>query len=125
MVGPNSYKEKRRHPRFLVKLPLDYWETPDVVQGGYVADISKAALCIHSIHRIEINAKLKIRIYLSKEQNSFDSIEGSGKIVWRDFHREADWHGYKYGVYLTQMASYDQERLKQLVLLQEEEGNHD
>ena len=110
--------ERRQHPRFSVKLPLDYWETPDLLKGGLVADISESGLRIHSVYSIQTGAELKIRVYVSKEEFTFDSIEGSGKIIWRSLHREGDWRGYQYGLYLTEMTLDDRERLRELFNLQ-------
>ena len=124
-MGLSSYGEKRKVPRFPVRLPIDYWETPNIVQAGLVAEISETGLRIHSIHQIQIGTELKIRVYLSKDEYRFDCIQGRGKIIWRSLHREADWRGYKYGLYLTQMALGDRERLKQLIrgLLNDGEDN--
>lgn len=108
-------KEKRKHRRTPVRLPLDYWETPDLVQGGLVADMSEGGLCIHSIHPIQIGAELKIRIYISKDEYRFDYLEGNGKIIWRSLHQESGWKGYKYGLYVVQMALHDREKVRQLL----------
>ena len=119
----SSHGERRQHPRFTVKLPLDYWEaSSDVLMGGLVADISEAGLRIDSVHPIQIGAELKIRVYVSKEEYTFGSIEGSGKIIWRTLHLEGGWEGYRHGLYLTEMSLDDRERLKQLLTPQQEEG---
>jgi len=121
IVALNSHEEKRRHPRFSVKLALDYWQTPDLIQGGLVANISETGLLIHSVHKIQIGAQLGIRVYLSKD-NRLDCIEGKAKIMWMNFHREQDWKGYRYGVYIMQMPPGYQDRLTKYILtLQEEE----
>ena len=123
-VGLNSHEERRQHPRYSVKVPLDFWQTPDVVQGGLVTDMSEAGLGFQSIHEIQIGAELKIRVYLSKMEYSFDSIEGTGKIIWRIAHREQEWKGYKYGMYIMQMPSESRDRLmKYIFMLQEEESS--
>ena len=122
-VALNSYKEKRRHPRFSVKLALDYWQTPDLIQGGLVANISETGLLIHSVHKIQIGTKLGIRVYLSND-NRLDCIEGKAKIMWMNLHREQGWKGYRYGVYIIQMPSGYQNRLMKYILtLQEEESS--
>jgi hypothetical protein len=121
MEGLNSYGERRQRRRFSVKLPLDYWETPDVLRGGLLGDISAAGLRIHSVHRIQTGAELKIRVYVSKEEYTFGSIDGRGKIIWRKLHREGDWKGYQHGLYLTEMTLDDRERLKQLLTHQRED----
>jgi hypothetical protein len=123
IVGLSSHEERRQHPRFSVKLPLDYWQTPEVIQGGLVANISETGLLIHSVHKIQIGTKLGIRVYLSKDY-SLDCIEGNAKIIWMNLHREQDWKGYRYGVYIMQMPSDYRDRLmKYILILQEEESS--
>ena len=121
MEGLNRYEERRHHPRFSVQLPLDYWETPEVVRGGIVADISATGLRIHSVYTLQTGADLEIRVYVSKEEYTFGSIEGRGKIIWRTLHREGAWKGYACGLYLTEMALEDRERLKQILTHQRED----
>ena len=115
----NSHGERRQNPRFPVSLPFDYWETPDVVRGGLVTDISEAGLRIHSVHHIQIGAELKIRVYVSREEYTFGTIEGSGKIIWGTPHLEGDWKGYQHGLHLTEMTLDERERLRELLKLQQ------
>jgi PilZ domain len=122
-VALNSYEEKRQHPRFSVKLALDYWQTPDLIQGGLVANISETGLLIHSVHKLQIGTKLGIRVYLSND-NRLDSIEGNVKIMWMNLHREQGWIGYRYGVFIMQMPPGYQDRLMKYILtLQVEESS--
>jgi hypothetical protein len=111
--------ERRKGPRIPVRLPLDYWESVqpsiDQIHGGLVADISKDGLCIHTIHRIEIGASLKIRVYCSTDEYRFHCIEGTGRVLWKSPHGEGDWKGYKYGLILTAMSSEDRDRIGQLL----------
>lgn len=123
MSEPNSYEERRDHPRHSVRLPLDYGETLDLVQGGLVANVSERGLLFHSVHKMQVGTNLAIRVYLSKEY-SLDQVEGSGKIVWMNHHQEQDWKGYKYGFHIMQMALNDRDRLmKYFLKLQEEESS--
>ena len=118
----SSHEERRQHPRYSVKLPLDLWQTPDLVLGGVVTDMSEVGLGFRSIHEIQISADLGIRVYLSRGEFSFDSIEGTGRIIWRTAHQEQGWKGYRYGMYILKMASYSRDRLmKYIQMLQEEE----
>ena len=120
----SSGEEKRQHPRFPVRLALDLWQTPDVVLGGVVTDMSEVGLGFSSIHEIPISAELGIRVYLSRGEFTFDSIEGTGRIIWRTAHQEQGWKGYRYGMYILKMASYSQDRLmKYIQMLQEEESS--
>ena len=121
MEGLNRCEERRQHPRFPVRLPLDYWETPDAVRGGLVVDMSEAGLRIHSVHPIIIGAELKVRVYVLKEEYTFGTMDGRGKIIWRTLHRDGTWKGYAWGLYLTEMATDDRERLRQLLVYQRED----
>ena len=115
-MGLSSHEERRQHPRFSVKLPLDFWQTPDVVQRGVVTDMSEIGLGSRSIHEIQISAGLGIRVYLgrvylSRGEVSFDSIEGTGRIIWRTAHREQAGEGYRYPMYIMKIASHRRARL--------------
>ena len=114
-VASSSQVERRQHHRFSVELPLDYWQTPEVIKGGLVGNLSEAGLLMKSIHKVEIGTKIKIRVYFSKD-NRLDCIEGDAKIVWMDFHREEDWEGYRYGVYIMRMSLDYKERLMNYLL---------
>ena len=122
IVELSSFVERRQHPRYSVKLPLDLWQTPDVVLGGVVTDMSEVGLGFRSTHEIQISVDLGIRVYLSRGEFHFDSIEGTGRIIWRTAHQEQGWKGYRYGMYILKMASYSRDRvMKYIQILQEEE----
>ena len=124
IVELSSYEERRQHPRYSVKLPLDLWQTADEVLAGVVTDMSEVGLGFSSIHEIKISAELGIRVYLSRGEFSFDSIQGTGRIIWRTAHQEQGWKGYRYGMYILKMASYSRDRLmKYIQMLQEEESS--
>jgi hypothetical protein len=126
IVRLSSHDERRQHPRYSVKVPIDLWRTPDVVVGGVVTDMSEVGLGFNSIHEIQISTELGIRVYLPREEFHFDSIEGTGRIIWRTAHRERDWEGYRYGMYILKMASNSRDRLmKYIQRLEEEERSSD
>jgi hypothetical protein len=103
-------------------LALDLWQTPDLVLGGVVTDMSEVGLGFQSIHEIPISTQLGIRVYLSREEFHFDSIEGTGRIIWRTAYKEQSWKGYRYGMYILKMASQSRDRLmKYIQMVQEEE----
>jgi len=121
-VESSSFVEKRQHPRYSVKLPIDLWQTPNAVLGGVVTDMSEVGLGFRSIHEIQISVDLGIRVYLSRGEFAFDSIEGTGRVIWRTAHQEQGWKGFRYGMYILKMASYSRDRLmKYIQMLQEEE----
>jgi hypothetical protein len=122
IIKLSSDEETREHPRYLVKLPIDLWQTADVVLAGVVTDMSEAGLGFRSIHAIQTSTDLGIRVYLSKGEFHFDSIEGTGRIIWRTAHEEEGWKGYRYGMYIVKMAPYSRDRLLKYIKMLEEEG---
>ena len=119
-----SFVERRQHPQYSVRLPIDLWQTPDVVLGGVVTDMSEAGLGFRSTHEIQISVDVGIRVYLSRGEFHFDSIEGTGRIIWRTAHQEEGWKGYRYGMYITKMAPNSRDRLlKYIKMLEEEESS--
>ncbi len=119
-LSPNE--ERRQHPRYLVKLPLDYWQTPEVINAGLIANISETGLLIYSVHKIEIGTPLGIRVYYLNE-NRLDCIEGNAKIVWLDSERDEDWVGYRHGICIIQMPPDCHNRLVNYLLRLQEEEN--
>jgi hypothetical protein len=117
------FGERRRHPRYPVTLPIDLWQTPDVVLGGVVTDMSEAGLGFRSTHQIQTSTDLGIRVYLSREEFTFDYIEGTGRVIWRTAHQEQGWKGFRYGMYILKMASYSRDRLLKYIKMLEEEEN--
>jgi hypothetical protein len=118
----NSPVEKRQHPRYSVKLPLELWQTPDFVLGGVVTDMSEVGLGFNSSHEIQISTDLGIRVYLLREEFHFDSVEGTGRIIWRTAHQEQDWKGYRYGMYILKMASNSRDRLMKYIQMLQGRG---
>ncbi len=124
ILEPNSFVERRQHPRYSVNVPIDLWQTPDVVLGGVVTDMSEVGLGFRSTHEIKISTDLGIRVYLSRGEFHFDSIEGTGRVIWRTAHQEQGWKGYRYGMYILRMGLQSRERLmKYIQMLQEEESS--
>ncbi len=89
-----------------------------------MTDMSEVGLGFRSTHEIPISADLGIRVYLSRGEFSFDSIEGTGRVIWRTAHQEEGWKGYRYGMYILKMASFSRDRLiKYIQMLEEEESS--
>ena len=82
MAKLSSCVGKRESPRCPGRLLLDDWETPGVIQGGLLAEMNESGLRVHSIHKIQIGAELRTRVYVSKDEYRFDCIEGRGQIMW-------------------------------------------
>ena len=116
-----SFEEKRQHARHPVKLQMDLWQTPNEAKEGFVTDMTEVGLGFRSSHKFQISGDLEITVYLSRGESRDDTIEGTGRVIWRTPHREEDWKGYRYGMYLPKMAQRSRERLMKYIQTLEEE----
>jgi len=117
-------REKRTHRRVSVMLPIEYWETLDASQGGLVGNVSETGLLIYSIDGMDVGLELKIKVSFGMGYD-FDSFEALAKIVWKDVHIETEWKGYKYGLELVQISQKNRQKLRELLISQQEQRLRD
>jgi len=108
-------REKRKHPRFYLDLPLEY-RVIDVPQahGALVVNVSESGLLVHSIKDIPIGTKLNIAVLFPK---GFElaNFEVFAEIVWKDIQWEENWLGYQLGLKFVHIPEEDHQKLKQLL----------
>ena len=109
-------RERRRFPRLLVDLPLEYrvMNAP-YAQGGIVVNASEEGLLINSIKNIPVGTKLNVAV-LFPEEYELANFEVLGEIIRKELHWEEDWEGYQYGLKFTKILERDRHKLKQLLL---------
>ena len=107
--------ERRRHPRFVVELPLDYTRTNDSeILGGIVANASEGCILVYLPERMEMGAILKIEIFYVSGLE-LDTIEAIAKIVWSDLAAKTSWGEYRYGLQFQSIDEKDFTRLMNLL----------
>ena len=108
-------EDRRRHPRVVLSLPLEYRVTnlPNVY-GALVVNGSEMGLLMESVKRILIGTNLKIALLFPKEYELAD-FEVSAQIVWEERYRKKDWGGYRYGLKFVSITANDQWKLRQLL----------
>jgi hypothetical protein len=115
MSTSNAIKEKRKHPRFNMDLPLDYRMTDSPhVSGALVVNASKSGLLMHSIKGLPIGTKLNIAV-MFPDGFKLANFEVLAEIVWTDIHWEANWEGYHFGLKFVHIREEDHRKLKQLL----------
>jgi hypothetical protein len=114
MDRPAYFEEKRKYPRYSIRLPLEYWQTDDACRGGLVVNLSEGGLLIHSLQDMPVGKELNVGIFFPNGYE-FDGIRVTGKIVWKDLHYETDWNGYKYGIEFVRISEEDREKLVNLL----------
>jgi hypothetical protein len=107
--------EKRRYPRFLIDLPLEYQEAETShARGGIVINASEGGFLIESVKDIPIGTKLNIAVLFPKWFELAD-IRLVADILWKEPLWKDDWTGYRYGLNIVQMLDEDQTKLKLLL----------
>jgi hypothetical protein len=112
----NNSVEKRRHPRFLMDLPLEH-RMMDIpyAHGGLVVNVSETGLLIECVKDMPIGSKLNITV-LFPEGYELDSFEVSAEVVWRDIHWDDDNRKkYLYGLKFVSIKRQDYLKLRQLL----------
>lgn len=107
--------ERRRSPRLLMDLPLEYRVlNAPYAHGGIVVNGSEEGFLIYSVKDMPIGTKLTIVVLFPKgyELTNFEVI---AEIVRKDLHWEEDWEGFEYGLQFVQILEEDRQKLNHLL----------
>jgi len=108
-------RERRRSPRLLMDLPLEYRViNAPYAQGGIVVNASEEGLLINSIKNMPIGTKLNIAVLFPKEFE-LANFEVVAEIIRKELHWEEDWEGYQYGLRFLRILEEDRQKLRQLL----------
>jgi hypothetical protein len=111
----SSNDERRKFPRSLMDLPLEYRIiNAPFSHGGIVANGSEDGLLIYSVKDMPLGTKLDIGVMFPKEYE-LSNFEVIAEIIRKDLHWEEDWEGYEYGIKFLQIFEEDRHKLKQLL----------
>jgi len=115
MEDSSRSKEKRKHARIQVTLPLHFKmvENPNVYPGLTV-DASESGLLIQTIKDMPVKTRLNIEVSFPKGFE-LSNFKGVAEIIWKDICNWEDWEGYMYGLKLIQISYENYLRLKQLL----------
>jgi hypothetical protein len=114
-------RERRRYPRFLIDLPLEYRDMDNShARGGIVVNASETGFLIESGKDIPIGTELNIAVLYLK---GFElaNFKVTAKIVWKEPYWKEDWKGdtywkgYQYGLEFIQILDEDRRKLSFLL----------
>jgi len=112
--------ERRKHPRFNLELPLDYFQIENKENyGGIVANASEMGIMVYLPEKMEIGTTLSTEIFYAKGLK-LDSIRAIAKVVWTDLPARKTWGEHRYGL---QFKSIDKQNLSKLKNLFKEASN--
>ena len=108
-------EDRRKHPRLILGLPLEYRVTniPNA-HGALVVNGSEMGLLMESIEKILIGTDLKIAVLFPKQYELAD-LEISAQVVWKEPYWKEDWEGYQYGLKFVSITAHDQRKLRELL----------
>jgi hypothetical protein len=121
MEGSITNRDRRRYPRIVINLPLEYRDMGDsCLRGAIVVNAGEGGFLIESPRDIPVGTELKVTLLFSKgfELANFEAVT---KIVRKEPYRKEDWkgnqvwEGYQYGLEFTQILEEDRWKLNWLL----------
>ena len=121
MKKPSSSKDRRKHPRILIDLPLEYGDRDDsCLRGAMVVNAGEGGFLIESPRDIAVGTELSMTVLYPK---GFElaNFEVTAKIVWKepywreDLKRDRSSKGYQYGLEFIQILDEDRWKLSFLL----------
>ena len=108
-------EERRKYPRAILDLPVEYrvMNVP-FEHGGLVVNASEMGLLINSVKDLLVGSKLNIAVLFPKGFQ-LTNFEASAEVIWKDYHQEEEWEGYRYGLKFTEILEEDRRKLKHLL----------
>ncbi len=120
MEAARDLKEKRKHPRVNMNLPLEYRisDTPKA-QAGMVINASESGLLVHSLKDMPVGTKLNIAV-LFPRGFQLANFEVFAEIVWKDIHWGENREGYQFGLKFIHILEEEHQKLKRLIVEERE-----
>lgn len=107
--------ERRKHPRFNVDLPVEYYRTESTLrQTGRAVNASEGGLLIYFPERMEIGQQLRVKLYFSVG-SGLESVECFVEVVWVDIHLGEAWGDHRSGVKFVDVSPDDFNKIKKFL----------
>ena len=104
--------ERRRHPRFNIDLPVEYYLIPSRSGGsGQAINVSEGGLLVYLTEKVEIGQHLQLKLFFP---SGFElkTIEMVVEVVWVDIHLGKDWGDFRSGLRFIDISPDNLNRLK-------------
>jgi c-di-GMP-binding flagellar brake protein YcgR len=104
--------EKRKHPRFNVDLPIEYYRIDSSVSHtGRGLNLSEGGLLIYFPEQMDVSQYLRLKLFFTSG-SEMNTIETLVEVVWMDIHLDKDWGDYRCGVKFIDISPEDMTKLK-------------
>jgi len=108
--------ERRKHPRFSVALPVEYWPTgQSKSRHGRTIDVSEGGTLLHLSEMMEIGQVLKLRLFMISGPD-IASVETPAQVevVWQDIYMGKEGE-YRVGAKFFDMSPQNLDQLKKFL----------
>ncbi|HYB20922.1 MAG TPA: PilZ domain-containing protein [Thermodesulfobacteriota bacterium] len=110
-ITPEKGKEKRRHPRFLLNLPMEYYHLDSSIgHSSRCVNASEGGLLVCLHERLKAGQHLKLKIFCASG-SSLLTIETTVEVIWADELLGEDGN-YRHGVKFVSMAQEDLQKFR-------------
>ena len=108
--------EKRKHPRFSVDFPVEYYKLGSPVKhDGKAMNASQGGLLLYFSEPLQIGQYLRLKLFLSSD-STLIAIETIAEVAWTDIHLGEGWGDYRTGVRFFDTSPEDMSKLKKFLL---------
>jgi c-di-GMP-binding flagellar brake protein YcgR len=107
--------ERRKHPRFNVDLPIEYYLINSRAGSrGRAMNVSEGGLLVYLPEEVAIGQHVQLRLYFpsGSELNAIDMV---AEVAWVDLHLEKGWGDYRSGLRFIEISSEHLSLLKKLL----------
>ena len=108
--------ERRRHPRYSIDLPVEYWPVkPPIDHAGRADNISEGGLLIFLPEKIAVGQHLKLRLFFAPVSDLLHTMEALVEVVWvgmESLEASGQSGNYRCGLKFIEADGGDMEKLK-------------
>ena len=103
--------ERRRHPRFALDLPIEYWKIRNSKScPSRCTNVGEGGLLVLLSEQLEIGQNLRLNLFVDAGPD-LNAIEAVVEVVWKDIHVGKDGE-YRTGVRFLDISAKDMDGLK-------------
>lgn len=115
MKNSSHHKERRDHPRTIVRLPA-HFEIKESGSSypGLTVDASQSGLLIQTIKEMPVGTKLDIEVLLPRKLR-LSKIRAETEIIWKGVSYWEDWEGFEYGLKIIHISNEDSVELNRIL----------
>jgi c-di-GMP-binding flagellar brake protein YcgR len=108
--------ERRRHPRFKINLPLEYYRVDSPFnQRGQTLNASEGGLEVYFPEKMEVGAHLNLKLFFTSG-SEMNTIESLAEVVWMEILLGEAGEEYRTGVKFLNLSSEDMTKLKNFLI---------